>query len=290
VRLGLRYSGCAMLNLRQGVFQLVLWATVPAGMPLHAQQPQPVAGILDINGNWQLNGQQGSIKVGQKLNADDKISTPEYNYANSITIVHFNDGSRTRIACENSPKNPCQSSYVVSAPNTNADSQGTSLIRAALNLLLGNPPEVLRRDSVTMSRGKYVMAVREDVVDFDDGKGVSLNGRIPILPAGIYTVEASNADRGQPAGKSQIRVDADGAWQSPFLVSAPGLYSINVSDANGDLRANLLLLFVKTPQYTSSREAFDRIKTQAAAWQGVNAQSDEDMLLRAILVAMSKST
>jgi hypothetical protein len=286
----LRYSGFVMRTLHQGLFHSVLWITVATGTALRAQQQQPVAGILDVNGNWQLNGQQGAIKAGQKLNADDKVSTPQYNYANSITIVHFSDGSRTRIACENSPKNPCQIPYVVSVPNANTDSQGTSLIKAALNLLLGTPPSVLSHDFVTMSRGKYVVAIREDIVDFDDAQGVSLNGRIPILPAGIYTVEASNADQGQAAGKAQINVDADGAWQSPFPVSAPGLYTINVSDAKGDLRANLLLLFVKAPQYALSRQAFDGVKNQADAWQGVNAQADEDMLLRAVLVAMSEST
>jgi hypothetical protein len=280
-----------MRTFHQAVFHSVLWITVATGTALSAQQQQPIAGILVVNGNWQLNGQQGSVNAGRKLYAGDKVSTPEYNYANSMTIVHFDDGSRTRIACENSSKNPCQRPYVVSAPNSNADSQGTSVIKAALNLLLGTPPAVLSHDSVTMSRGKYVVAVREDLVDFDDGKAVSLNGKIPILPAGIYNVEASNADQGQAAaGKAQIGVDADGAWQSSFPIPAPGLYTINVSDANGDLRANLLLLFVKAPQYASSRQAFDGVKNQADAWQGVNAQSDEDILLRAILVAMSKST
>jgi hypothetical protein len=279
-----------MRTWRLSAGYLVLWVTIATGMALHAQQQQPAAGVLEVNGNWQLNGQQGSIKYGQKLYVGDRVSTEEYNYANSITVVHFSDGSRTRIACEHSSKNPCGSPYVVSAPDSNADSQRTSLLKAALNLLLGNPPAVLSHDSVTMSRGKYVVAVREDLVDFADGNGASLNGRIPTLPAGIYTIETSNVDQTQPTGKTQISINAAGAWQSLVPVPAPGLYAINISDANGDLRANLLLLFVKTPQYASAKQAFDGVKSQSDAWQGVNAQSDEDTLLRAILVAMSQST
>jgi hypothetical protein len=285
----LRYSGSVMRRLQQSAVYLVLWISLGTGMSLHAQQQQPVLGILEVNGIWQLNGQQGSLKAGQKLYAGDKVSTEEYNYANSITVVHFSDGSRTRIACEHSEKNPCRGPYVVSAPDSNADNQRTSLLKAALNLLLGNPPAVLSHDSVTMSRGKYVVAVREDLVNFADGNGISLNGRIPTLPSGIYTIETSNADQNQAKGKTQISVDAGGGWQSSVPVPAPGLYAINVTDANGDLRANLLLLFVKAPQYPSARQSFDGVKSQADAWQGVNAQSDEDTLLRAILVAMSQS-
>jgi hypothetical protein len=279
-----------MRRLHQTTSYLILWVAITTGMSLQAQQRQPVSGILEVNGNWQINGQQGSLKAGQKLYVGDKVSTEEYNYANSITVVHFSDGSRTRIACEHSEKNPCRGPYVVVAPDSNADGQRTSLLKAALNLLLGNPPAVLSHDSVTMSRGKYIVAIREDLVDFADGNGVSLNGRIPTLPAGFYTIETSNVDHTQPAGKIQIGVDAAGAWQASVPVPAPGLYAINVSDANGDLRANLLLLFLRTPQYASARQAFDGVKSQSDTWQGVNAQSDEDTLLRAILVAMSQST
>jgi hypothetical protein len=276
-----------MRALEQSLFYSVLWLMIATGTALYGQQP--VAGILDVNGSWQLNAHEALVTAGQKLYAGDKLSTAQYNYANTITIVHFNDASRTRIACENSPKNPCQTPYVVSTPNATAG-PGTSLIKEALALLLGTPPAVLTHDSVTMSRGKYVVAIREDVVNLDPGKGISLDGRIPIFPAGSYTVEAAGADGSRKAMTTQVSVDGSGAWQSLLPMPAPGLYEINVKNANGDLRADLLILLVSAPQYDSARQAFDAVKSQADSWQGVNAQSDEDTLLRAVLFSMSKST
>lgn len=159
----------------------LLWPVVVSVTSLKSQQAQPVAGVLDFTGNWQLYGQQDPVRLGQKLYAGDKLSTASYSYANSLTIVNYNDGSRTRISCENSSKNPCASPYIVNAPTSTA-SQGTSLFKAALNLLLGTPLAVLNTESTTISRGMYVVSTHEDVVKFDRGKGLSLNGRVPVLP------------------------------------------------------------------------------------------------------------
>ena len=279
-----------MHRLQRLRFRALPWLVIAVAVGLHGQQPQPIAGVLDINGSWQLDGQQGSVKAGQKLFVGDKLSTAPYNYANSITIVHFNDGSRQRIACENSANNPCRGPIVVDKPNSTATVQGPSLIKAALDLLLGTPPAVLGHDSPTIGRGKYAVAIREDVVDFGNGDGLSLNGRVPILPAGTYTVEASNANGNQTSIKTQISTDADGSWQSLVMVPSPGLYTITINDSQTELRANLLVLFVRAPEYDSARQAFDSVKGQADTWQGVDAQTDENTLLRAILLAMSKST
>lgn len=278
-----------MRRLDQAVFHFVLWIVIATATALFGQQVQPVAGVLDVNGTWQLEGRQGSVKAGQKLYAGDKLSTASYNYANSLTIVFYNDGSRNRIACENSANNPCSSPVVVNAPKPTAAGQRPSLIMAALDLLLGNQPAVLSHDSPTIGRGKYAIALREDVVNFDAGNRLSLNGRVPILPAGTYTVEASNAAGNQTLIKTPISTEADGSWQSSVAIPAPGLYTVTVSDSQGELRANLLILFVKTAQYDSARQAFDSVKNQAETWQGVDAQTDETTFLRSILLAMSKS-
>jgi hypothetical protein len=283
------YSGSVMRGLHLVSSRLLAWVVIARAMALYGQQVQPVAGVLNVNGSWQLEGQQGPVRAGQKLYPGDKLSTAPYNYANWITIVHYNDGSRTRIACENSPKNPCHSSVLVNAPNPTDTSQALSLIKAAFDLLVGNPPEVLSHDSPTIGRGKYVVALREDVVNLDGEKGLSLKGRIPVLPAGIYTIETSKSDGNRIPIKAQISTEVDGSWQSSVAVPAPGLYTVTIKDSEGELRANLLILFVKASQYDSARQAFEAIKNEAETWQGANAEADENILLRATLLAMSKS-
>lgn len=286
----MNYSGLVMRRFHQTRSNAVAWILIAAATTLQGQQVQSVAGVLDVNGSWQLNGQQTPVKAGQKLYAGDKLSTAYYNYDNSITIVHYSDQTRTRFACENSPQNPCRKPVVVDAPSQPSSSQVSSIFRAAFDLLVGNPPAVLSQDSPTIGRGKYVVAVRENVVKLDGGSGFSLNGSIPVLPEGIYSVETSSIDGKVTPIKAQTGTDANGLWQSPITVLTPGIYTITVKDSEGELRADLLILFVKAPEYDSARQTFDAAKNRTNAWQGINAQTDEDTLLRAVLLAMSKSS
>ncbi|MGD0940083.1 MAG: hypothetical protein ABR905_10255 [Terracidiphilus sp.] len=264
------------------------WIVTAATTALQGQQAKPVAGVLDVSGKWHLEGQQAPVKAGQKLYAGDKLSTAFYNYDNSITIVRFSDQIRTRIACENSPKNPCRNPVLVNAPEPTSASQIPSIIKAAFDLLVGNPPAVLSHDSSTIGRG-YVIAMREDVVNVDGGGGFSLNGRIPILPEGIYSIEAKSIKGKKAIIDAQISTDVEGSWQSSVAVTVPGLYIVTVEDSVGELRANLLILFVDATEYDTAKQTFDAVKNRTDTWQGVNAQTDEDTLLRAILIIMSKS-
>jgi hypothetical protein len=256
---------------------------------LNGQQTRPIAYVLDVTGNWQIEGQQGAVKAGQPLTAGSKLSTASYNYDNSITLVQYDDASRTRIACENSSRNPCLKPIVVNPAPDSLTGQFKMLMAAAFTALLEKPPPVASHYSATLGRGKYIIIEREDVVPLDDVKVFSLTGRIPALPVGTYSVEATSNDGRTPPVSARVATLADGSWQA-FPIAAPGLYTFSVTDSNGEPRADLIFLFVPVAGYTGARQKFDAVQDRTSKWHGANAQADEHILLRAVLLAMSQSS
>jgi hypothetical protein len=256
---------------------------------LHGQQTRPVAYVLAVTGNWQLEGQQGAVNAGQPLDAGSRLSTGWYNYDNSITLVHYDDLSRTRIACENSSKNPCRNPVVVSGGDEAPTNQFKTLLSAAVSVLFDKPPAVATHYAVTLSRGKYVVIEKEDVVLLDGEKGFSLTGEIPALPAGTYTVDAKSNDGKTSPLSEKIATLADGSWQT-LRIPVPGLYMISILDPDGERRADLLVLFVSGSRYSAARQVFDSVKNRTSKWEGTNSQADEHLFLRAILLAMSQSS
>jgi hypothetical protein len=267
-----------------------LWIMAIAIALGQGQQAQPVANVLDVAGNWKLEGQQGPVKAGQPLYAGSKLSTAAYNYDNSITIVQNSDASRKRIACENSPNNPCLNPIVVNSSADPQASQFRTLLTSALNLLLGNPPAIANHYSATIGRGKYIVVEREDVASLNGGKGFSLTGMIPALPAGTYSVDTTSNDEKAPLVSAQVATGSDGSWQSVLPLTVPGLYMISVKDVDGERRADLVILFVEAAEYSKARQTFDAVKERTSNWQGANAQADEHTLLRVVLLAMSQSS
>ena len=268
-----------------------LWSVVALAVYLSSQQPaQPVAYVLDVNGSWHLGGQTVVVKAGEPLYAGAKLSTEWYNYANTITIVRADDLSRTRTECENTPNNPCRRPIVIGSGTSEAPRHHfEALVKTAISLLRDNPPAIAAHYSVTLSRGRYVIIERENIVSLNDAHEFSLTGMMPALPPGKYTVAVRNPDQEQPWSSTTVAEAANGSWQ-PVPAPAAGLYSISVTDSDGDRRAELLILFVPSAQYEAIKREFDNVKGYASKWQGPNAESDEHVLLRAILLAMSKSS
>ncbi len=276
--------------MRRVVFtgRLVLLWTLTVATFANAQQSRPAAYVLDITGTWQLEGQKEAVKAGQPLDAGSRLSTAADNYDNSITIMRRDDLSRTRIACEDSPSNPCQKPVVINpASSSPSTDHSKSLIVAALAVLLNKPPAVTSHFSATLSRGEYVVIEKEDVLSMDNGEnGPSLTASFPALPPGRYTVLATKDDGTTLVSEEKVVHLADGSWQ-PLNVPAPGLYMVSITASDGERRADLLLLFVPKADYRAAREQFDAVRNRTSQWKGPNAQADEHILLRAVLLAMS---
>jgi hypothetical protein len=177
---------------------------------------------------------------------------------------------------------------MVSAPATPQTSRFSSLIITALNLLRDNPPAIASHYSATIGRGKYLVVEREDVVSVNITKSFSLTGKTPIFPSGIYTVEVTKSNEKMSPTSVRIAVSGDGSWQSSLPMEAPGFYVLSIKDADGERRANLVILCVAASAYSRARQTFNAVKDRTAAWQGANAQADAHALLRAVLLAMSR--
>jgi hypothetical protein len=273
----------------------LVWRSLPLTLIVgvthfSAPQSQPVAYILNLTGTWQLEGQKGTVKMGQPLEAGSRLSTASDNYQNSITIMQRDDLSRTRVTCDSTPNNPCLKPIVIKPVSSEAPaSRFKPLISAALSLLLDKPPAVATHFSATLSRGEYVVVEKEDVIALDNENGSYLPSAFPALPPGRYTITATESDGKTPPLIEKIVHSGDGSWQ-PFRIPTPGLYTISLTDSDGERRADLLILLLPTGEYRAAKGKYDAVKSLTSKWTGSTALADEHLLLRAVLLALDRSS
>jgi hypothetical protein len=255
---------------------------------LSGQQAQPVAYILNLNGTWQLEGRQEAVKAGQPLSAGSKLFTNWNNHDNFITIMQCDDLSRIRIACDNTPSNPCRNPVVINSISTiTPTNRFRTIATTALALLLDKPPPVASHFSATLSRGEYVILEKEDVLMMSDTNQFSVAESFPALPPGRYAVNATKSGTTTPSLSEKIAHLPDGSWQN-LHISEPGLYMISILDSDGERRGDVLILFLPGSEYRAAKEKFDAIKAQTSKWNGTSAQADEHLFLRSVLLAMSQ--
>jgi hypothetical protein len=202
--------------------------------------------------------------------------------------MHCDDLSRTQITCEDSSNNPCRNPIVIGPVSSVAlPGRFNSLIRSALSLLLDKPPAVASHFSATLSRGEYAISEKEDVVMISDQNEFSLADSVPALPPGRYTVNATKPDGKTSLLSERITHLANGSWQT-VRIPAPGLFMFSITDSDGERRADLLLWLLPSTEYRPAKEKFDAVKDYMTQWKGSNAQADQHLVLRAVLLAMSQ--
>jgi len=266
----------------------LLWTLTVGLTPLSGQAFRPVAYVLNLTGTWQLDGREGEVKAGQALDAGSKLSVALRADDSSITIMRSDDLSRTRIVCDNSANNPCRNPIVISPISSEVPANRFKALTAvALSLLLDKPPAVASHFAATLSRGEYVIAEKEDVVMLNKENGVSLTDALPVLPPGRYTVNATKNDGNPALFSDKITHFADGSWQT-LRIPTLGLYMVSLTDSDGERRADLLFWVLPSSEYRAAKDKFDAIKGYTSRWKGPNAQADEHLFLRAVLLAMSK--
>jgi hypothetical protein len=249
----------------------------------YGQQTQVAAHVLDVKGDWRLEGTAG-VSDGQGLIAGAKITAASNRPGDDLTIVRDEDMSRIHVVCDGSATNPCRVPVVVPGSAAPAQSQLKSIVQAAISVLLSKPPAISSHYALTLTRGEVTVQESEAVVALDPADGIVLPPAPEDMPTGLYTVSIAHAGEKPPATMQTLQLTSEGTWRSlPW--NAPGLFEISVFNADGTQVADVMVLVALPAQYQAQREAFDAMKSRTALWTGTSARSDEHLFLRSFLLS-----
>ncbi|HWE84688.1 MAG TPA: hypothetical protein VG267_07070 [Terracidiphilus sp.] len=262
---------------------------VVAAAALHSQ-PQMVAHVLDIKGEWRLDGSSSPLKSGQGLTAGARIRSASGHAGDAITIVRDDDMSRLRVACDGSANDPCRNPIAIAdstSGQSSTFSQVKGMMQAALSVLLNKPPAISSHYAMTLSRGADSMRELEAVAALDPLQGVVPPPPPQDMPAGSYTFSIARAGESSSSSEKKVVLTSEGTWR-PVSIDAPGLYEVTIRNGDEESVADLMLLVVSPAQYSAERDEFEALRNAADSWTGPNAKSDEHLLLRAFLVSESR--
>jgi hypothetical protein len=262
-----------------------------AAVAIQAQQPQTVAHVLDVQGDWRIDGTTTTIAAGQALSAGNRIVATAPKAGNAITILRDDDMSRQRVACDGTATDPCRTPIVISDPSASQPSAMTQLkgiMQAAVSVLLNKPPAISTHYAMTLSRGADTIRELEAVAALDPSQGVAPPPPPQDMPAGVYTFSIAHADNPSSSTDMSVTLTSDGNWR-PVSITAPGLYEVSILNADQEKVADLMLLVAAPADYEQERDKFTSLKNVAEGWTGPDARNDEHLLLRAFLLSESHS-
>jgi len=254
---------------------------------LHGQQPQIVAHVLDVKGDWRLDGSTGGVKAGQGLAAGARITATTPHAGDGITIVHDDDMSRQRVPCDGKANDPCRNPVVIAGPTSSEPSgmsQVKNMLQSALAVLLNKPPAITSHYAMTLSRGADSVRELEAVAALDPAQGVTPPPPPQDMAAGTYTFSIAHAGDAASSSEKTVTLTSEGTWR-PFSIDAPGLYEVTILNGDQEKVANLMLLVTAPAKYNEERDKFEALRKAADTWTGQDAASDEHLVLRAFLVA-----
>lgn len=250
-------------------------------------QQQVVAHVLDVRGDWHLQGAAATVAAGQALMNGARIAAGSNRPGDSITIVRDEDMSRQRVACDSTATNPCRNQInieVASSPTPSTQSQFTAMVHTALAVLLNKPPAIESHYALTLSRGNVTVQEWEDVVSLDPVHGFVLAAAPQDMASGQYTVSIVRARDAAPVAKQAALLTSAGTWK-PLTLDAPGLYEASIIDADETRVADAFLLVVPAAEYDAKRKDFETMKSMITSWTGPSAQADQHLFLRAFLLS-----
>lgn len=265
-----------------------LWGAVTLTV-LQGQQPQIVAHVLDVKGEWHPEGTTELITAGRGLVSGTRIAAGSNRQGDAITIVRDEDMSRMRIVCDGSAANPCRNPIAVSGPSSAANSQSQlkNIVQAAISVLLSKPPAIVNHYALTLARGSVTVLESEAVVALDPAQGIVLPPAPDEMPAGPYTITSSPVGQSRSSTVQTVLLTSEGTWR-PLRCDVPGLFELSIANGDGEQVADVMLLVTPTAQFQAAREAFDAMTTRTRTWTGPNARSDEHLFLRAFLISESQ--
>ena len=268
----------------------ISWCVVTAIFALYGQQPQTAAHVLDLRGEWRLDGASQLVVAGEGLIGGSRVTAASNQPGDAITIVRDEDLTRTRIVCDGSPANPCRNPTVVQGASSAAgegQSRFKGLVQAAIAALLSEAPAIGSHYASTLTRGLESVQESEAVVALDPTQGIVLPPAPAEMPAGRYTISIARVGDTSSASRQTGVLTSEGEWR-PLLLESTGLYEVSIVKANEEQVADLMLLVVPLARLQAQRETFDAMKSRAGAWTGPSARADEHRFLRGYLLSVNQ--
>jgi hypothetical protein len=262
------------------------WLVIAAFGSLPGHPQQVVAHVLDAKGDWHLEGSASSVSAGEGLTAGANITAGSNRPGDAITIVHDDDMSRQRIACDTSQSNPCRNPITVAEASATPapQSQFKGMVQTALAILLNKPPAIGSHYALTLARGDATQQEWEGVVSLDPAQGIILLPPPRAMPAGRYTASIARAGEAESATDHPTVLTSEGKWK-PLPLAAPGLYEVSLMGADGEQVANVMFLAVPVAEYAAKQQEFDEMARRTDAWTGPSARADGHLFLRAFLLS-----
>jgi hypothetical protein len=244
---------------------------------IHAKAQIYVGYVLEIRGNWYLNGNSSdTLQQRRKLPASSVIRIQSPNRDDLITVVDMGgkiyDSRDCAVNCSRSIRLPA------------APAQPTilgGLWQAAMDLLSGAP----NRYSAHRSRGGEIS---EGVVKFTDGK-------IDLSP--VLNIQGQNYLRWRavpPDEKAE-----PGAWSEtiesgkivPFSEFKPGLYEFNVLRKIGSAYepvSSAWILVSSAEDYEKTKKSYEQAIELTGQWEGKVKPKTAQSFLKAYLDELAR--
>jgi hypothetical protein len=250
-------------------------------------QQQVVAHVLDVKGEWHLQGAASRVQAGTALTTGALITAASNLPGDAITIVRDEDMSRQRIACDGTAANPCHNPISIGGAPSNAaapQSQFSTMVHSALAVLLNKPPAIESHYALTLSRGRETVREIEAVVGLDPSHGILLPAPPADFPAGRYSASITHAGVASSASVQSLFLTSEGRWR-PLPISSPGLYEVAIRNSDDEELVDALILVVQAEEYDAKQKKLETMKSRTAAWSGPGAEADEHLYLRAFLLS-----
>jgi hypothetical protein len=257
----------------------------PAMACVASPPAQAVAHVLDVKGDWRLDGGGTPVTSGQGLTPGARVLAASRKLGDAITILHDEDMSRVHVDCDGSSSGSCGTPIVVqgNVSTVAGQSQFKNMVQAALSILLSKPPAINNSYALTMTRGMRPPRLSEAVIALDPKQGIVLPAA-EDMAAGTYSISIRRAGEKTPAKVLSGQLTTEGVWR-PLPWDSTGVFDISIDDSGGKRIAAMTALVTPADRYPAVQADFDAMKARTADWSGPNARSDERLFLRAFLLS-----
>jgi hypothetical protein len=262
-----------------------LLIAVRFGSPHQAASPTLVGTVIELRGNWRIEGREDRLQAGQGVPAGGIIRPESLGSEVSISIALLN-GAYLGMHCHGANNKGCAQGLHVPAIYVEQSSRIGGIVQTVMNVLLERTPREGSPFSPTIIRAGRDSERCELVVRVEQGKPVHLDGAVSRIPASEYTCEWSKVTGVNASEQKPIRWDSRSG--GPLLpIPAPGLYSVRFINEYREPVLDVALLATPSDSYPAVKASFEHARRACAEWSGPDAADSAHEFLRAYLISLA---